>query len=84
LPELLDSHTIAASQAPAEYSKLTMPVTLLWGELDTVTPVDQAHRLVELMPQADLKMLDNVGHIPQVEDPTAFNDALIRALMAHR
>jgi pimeloyl-ACP methyl ester carboxylesterase len=82
LPELIDSHTIAASQMPAEYSKLTMPVTLLWGELDSITPIEQAHRLHQLMPQADLVVLDNVGHIPQVEDSTLFNDSLIRALTA--
>jgi pimeloyl-ACP methyl ester carboxylesterase len=80
LPELIDSHTIAASQTPAEYSKLTMPVTLLWDELDTVTPIEQAQQLRQLMPHADLVVLDNVGHIPQVEDPTLFNDSLIRAL----
>lgn len=80
LPELVDSHTIAASQTPAEYSKLTMPVTLLWGQLDTITPIDQARRLLELMPQAELQILHNVGHIPQVEDPTAFNGAIVRSL----
>ena len=80
LPELADSHTLAASQTPTEYSKLTMPVTLLWGELDTVTPMAQAQRLHELMPQARLQVLNKVGHIPQVEDPAAFNDALIHAL----
>lgn len=81
-PELIDSHTIAASQTPAEYSKLKMPVTLLWGEVDTVTPIDQAQRLRQLLPQADLVVLDNVGHIPQVEGPSLFDDALIRALRA--
>ena len=80
LPELADPHTLAASQTPAQYSKLTMPVTLLWGELDTITPMAQAQRLHELMPQARLEVLDKVGHIPQVEDPAAFNDALIHAL----
>jgi pimeloyl-ACP methyl ester carboxylesterase len=82
LPELLDSHTIASSQTPAEYSKLTMPVTLLWGELDTITPIAQAQRLLELMPQANLVVLDGVGHIPQVEAPVPFNDSLIQALTA--
>lgn len=84
LPELVDAHTIAASQTPAAYAKLTMPVTLLWGELDTITPIEQAQRLRELIPHADLIVLDGVGHIPQVEGPTLFNDSLIESLTTPR
>lgn len=82
LPEFIDSHVIAASQMPAEYAKLGMPVTLLWGELDTITPIDQAQHLNKLMPHADLVVLEKVGHIPQVEAPAIFTDSLIRALKA--
>jgi pimeloyl-ACP methyl ester carboxylesterase len=80
LPELIDAHTISPSQTPASYSKLAMPVTLLWGSLDSVTPMEQAQRLLQLMPHAELKVLANVGHIPHVENPTLFNDALIGSL----
>jgi pimeloyl-ACP methyl ester carboxylesterase len=80
LPALIDSHTSAASQTPSEYAKLTMPVVLLWGELDSVTPMSQATRLSQLLPQAKTTILKNVGHIPQVEDPESFNSALLAAL----
>ena len=57
-----------------------MPVTILWGDKDTVTPLEQAHDLKGLLPQAKLTILPGLGHIPQIEGPAAFNDALLKAL----
>jgi len=36
--------------------------------------------LQKLLPQAWLTVLPGLGHIPQIEDPAAFNDALLKAL----
>ena len=80
LPELIDSHDVAPSQTPAEYAKLAMPVAVLWGRLDTITPLDQAERLQALIPQAQLVVLEDVGHIPQLEDPQRFDEALLKVL----
>lgn len=56
------------------------PVAILWGNMDTVTPPEQASDLKTLLPQATLTFLPGLGHIPQIEDPAAFNDALLKAL----
>jgi pimeloyl-ACP methyl ester carboxylesterase len=32
------------------------------------------------LPQAHLTLLPGLGHIPQIEDPRQFNDALLKAL----
>ena len=53
---------------------------LIWGEQDTVTPLDQGRRAVALVPGAELITLPDVGHIPQIEAPNAFLDALTLAL----
>ena len=55
-------------------------MTLLWGDQDSVTPLEQAHDLQTLLPQATLTLLPGVGHIPQIEDPDMFNNALLKAL----
>jgi pimeloyl-ACP methyl ester carboxylesterase len=70
----------ARSADRAAYARMKTPVTILWGDKDTVTPLDQANDLKTLLPQATLTILPGLGHIPQIEDPAAFNDALLKAL----
>ncbi len=62
------------------YPRLKIPAAILWGDKDSITPLDQAHDLQKLMPQAALTVLPGLGHIPQIEDPEAFNTALLTAL----
>jgi pimeloyl-ACP methyl ester carboxylesterase len=80
LPALLAPRAAAASEAPASYRNLRIPVFAIWGEKDTITPRDQARRLVSLVPGAELTVLPGVGHIPQIEDPERFQEALVAAI----
>ncbi|AXK72644.1 alpha/beta fold hydrolase [Lysobacter sp. TY2-98] len=59
---------------------LTPPLTLIWGDADTITPIAQAEHLKTLVPGARLEVLHGVGHIPHLEDPASFEPALLRAL----
>ncbi len=70
----------AASADRGSYGRLQQPIAILWGDKDTVTPVEQARDLQTLLPQATLTLLPGLGHIPQIEDPDLFNDALLKAL----
>lgn len=70
----------AASADRNGYARLKLPVAILWGDKDTVTPVTQARDLQTLLSQATLTWLPGLGHIPQIEDPDVFNDALLKAL----
>ena len=70
----------ATSADRAAYARLKLPVAIIWGDKDTITPVDQANDLQTLIPQATLTLLSGLGHIPQIEDPTLFNEALLKAL----
>ena len=45
------------------------------GELDRVTPIAEAMSLRSLL-KGELVVVPNVGHLPNVEDPLAFNAAL--------
>ena len=66
----------ARSQSPSGFAALRMPMTLLWGELDTITPPTQARAIADAAPGSRLLMLPAVGHIPQIEDPALFNREL--------
>jgi pimeloyl-ACP methyl ester carboxylesterase len=70
----------AASEDPAVYRALAMPVVVIWGDRDTITPLEQGQRLAGLAPGAQLLVLDGVGHIPQIEAPQRFNDLLLKVM----
>ena len=57
-----------------------MPLTLIWGEHDGVTPPAQGRALKHWMPSAELVVIPGVGHIPHIEDPAAFSRALLDAI----
>jgi 3-oxoadipate enol-lactonase len=51
------------------------------GELDRVTPIAEAMSLRSLL-KGELVIVSDVGHLPNVEDPLAFNEALLGFLGA--
>ena len=66
------------------YPRLNLPVLVVWGQQDTWIPVDRAHRLAELIPQAQLELIDEAGHLIQFDRPVALATALHRWLIARR
>lgn len=63
---------------PANYQVLDMPVLIIWGEEDTLTPLEQGEYMHEIIAGSELQTFAGVGHVPQVEDP----DKLVEALLA--
>lgn len=57
-----------------------IPGLVMVGDEDTVTPIAQAERLVELWPQAGLQIIPGAGHMIPIEQPWAVNNALEYAL----
>ena len=53
--------------------------TLIVGEHDGVLPLAMAD-LAQRMPQCKLEVIPGAGHLPNVEHPASFNEALRRAL----
>jgi pimeloyl-ACP methyl ester carboxylesterase len=80
LPALLAPAEAAPSEDPASYARLRMPVVLIWGGRDTITPLAQGQRLARLVKGARLVVMDAVGHIPQLEDPAPFDAIFAQAL----
>ncbi|WP_203337520.1 alpha/beta fold hydrolase [Nocardioides limicola] len=58
--------------------RIRVPVQLVAGSADQVTPPHLADRLLELIPEARLDLLDGAGHLASLEQPRAFT-ALVRA-----
>jgi pimeloyl-ACP methyl ester carboxylesterase len=53
------------------YPSLDLPVLVAWGVDDTWIPVDRAHRLADLIPGAELTLLEEAGHLIQLDQPAA-------------
>ncbi len=68
------------SSNASRYASLTLPTDIIWGEDDTVTPIDQALNLNRLIKGSRLHPLKGVGHIPQIEDVQSFNETLRKVL----
>ena len=62
------------------YAALTAPAFVMWGETDTLTPLPQGRAIAALLPSATLKVLPDTGHIPAIESPDAFDEALLQFL----
>jgi pimeloyl-ACP methyl ester carboxylesterase len=46
------------------------------GREDVYTPLVLAERLYEQIPGAKITVIENAGHMPNLEAPAAFNEAL--------
>ena len=80
LPFLVQTDTLALSARSANYRRIALPLSIIWGDRGTVTPLEQLAELHALVPAAPIALLHDIGHIPQIEDPAAFQAALRAAL----
>lgn len=53
-------------------ASLTIPSLVLVGEFDEATPPAMSEELASLLPNASLKILKGLAHVPQLQDPEAF------------
>jgi pimeloyl-ACP methyl ester carboxylesterase len=56
-----------------EVHKIDCPTLLIWGKQDTITPPFVGEEFEKLMPNAQLKLVDQCGHAPMMERPEEFN-----------
>ena len=66
----------------SRYPELRMPVMVLWGARDSLTPMAQGMDIARLIPNAHWEVLPSAGHIPAIEDPTSFHAALLEFLQS--
>ena len=58
--------------------KIKIPICLIWGKDDIVTPPDVANEFHKLLPNSDLYWIDKCGHAPMMEHPNVFNEAVVK------
>jgi pimeloyl-ACP methyl ester carboxylesterase len=66
--------------ATAGLSAVNLPALVVVGEEDVVTPPAAAEHLAREIPGAELVSIPNAGHLANLENPAAFNSAVISFL----
>ena len=56
-----------------ELHKIKLPVCLIWGRNDKITPPEVAEEFNQLIPHSELHWIDKCGHAPMMERPEEFN-----------
>jgi 3-oxoadipate enol-lactonase len=59
-----------------ELHKVTVPVLVLVGEHDEATPPPMSHELNAGLPDSRLKIIPGCAHVPQLQSPGKFLDAI--------
>jgi pimeloyl-ACP methyl ester carboxylesterase len=60
-----------AEQIAARYSTIALPTLILWCDHDRIVPVAIGIKLAREMPNANFRIIDQCGHMPQEEQPEA-------------
>jgi 3-oxoadipate enol-lactonase len=59
-----------------ELAKVTVPALVLVGEQDEATPPPMSHELAAGLPDARLRIIAGCAHVPQLQAPRIFLDAI--------
>jgi pimeloyl-ACP methyl ester carboxylesterase len=63
---------------PKWLHRIDVPVKLVWGKQDRILPVEWVDEYKRLLPAAKIHVLENCGHLPQVEKMDEFVDIVCR------
>jgi pimeloyl-ACP methyl ester carboxylesterase len=60
---------VAAADSRKDASRVSAPTLVVWGARDRLAPSDtRAHWLLAL-PNAEIHVIPNAGHVPMIETP---------------
>lgn len=77
IKSLSEAFTTSVSHNVRQMAKnIHTPTLLIAGAKDDITPIYKQYELVELFPNADLHVIDKVGHLTHYETPDSVADAI--------
>ena len=80
---VLQQHAILGRQDQSDTLRsLDVPVLVVGGSLDTLTPPERSEEIAALAPASQLLILEGVGHLSTLEAPQAVTEAL-NGFIAH-
>jgi pimeloyl-ACP methyl ester carboxylesterase len=72
-------HALEVHDEVAALSTLAkVPTLIACGDHDLLTPMEQSQQMAAQLPNAELVIVGGAGHLVQLEQPEAINEALVR------
>ena len=68
----------------ADLPNIKVPVLLVYGGADKLTPPKIGERMQQEIPDARLEVIEDAGHLPNIEQPEEFNRLVLEFLAQHR
>jgi pimeloyl-ACP methyl ester carboxylesterase len=63
-----------------QLGEMDLPALVICGAEDAITPAQEMKQMAAAMPDARYVEVPNAGHVPPMEDPVTFNNALTKFL----
>jgi len=76
----LQAYTAQGATDPSllgQLGSVTVPVLVVWGAADRIYPPEHGEAFAKAIPGARLVVLDQAGHLPQLETPSALLAAVL-------
>jgi pimeloyl-ACP methyl ester carboxylesterase len=76
-PGLLQAaYALAGYDTRDRLGEITLPTLVIWGNQDRLVPVSAAYAYERRIPTSELHLVDDTGHMVQMERPARFNQVL--------
>lgn len=80
IQQLLDSAARREDVVDDTVKKIAQPALIVWGRADRLVPLSYGARFHKDIRNSELHIIENCGHMPQVECPNALNPKLLQFL----
>jgi 3-oxoadipate enol-lactonase len=74
----------AAYQRSFELEKIAVPVHIVVGDEDKLTPPEMSRQMADRIAGARFSVIEGAGHLSNIEQPERFNRAVLAFLLEHR
>lgn len=64
-----------------DFSKVTVPVTLIWGRDDQLTPLADGQKLQALLAKSELHIIEGARHAPMATNPEPVAAIIMKAIV---
>ncbi len=79
--------TIQASSLQSQtlnISTIAVPTLIVCGEYDRLTPPEVSEGMHEMIPCSEYVVIEDAGHLTNIENPSRFNEVVMEFLLRHR
>lgn len=74
---------ILAERWPGQQTP-SCPTLIVWGQEDRLAPPAEGRKLLQILPQTELVLVEQAGHLPMLEQPEIFLAAISAFFKKHR